>query len=121
MPRFRYTTPPVVFVASQPFLDAEEAWLWSHLCMAERDAGGVIQARLDGLGRVCAPVDVMLVARRLARVGRLAQDQLRVLMRFGARLLPPDPRIAAEAPAVPVWRAGLARLEPPLRAKGIVV
>jgi len=120
MPRFRYASRPVEQVAGEPFADAEEAWLWSHQCLADRGAGARIEPRTGGLGKVCSPLDVLITARRLALVGGLARDQFGVLMRFGARLLPPDPRDPAEAPAAATWQAALARLDETLRIKGFV-
>jgi hypothetical protein len=120
MSRQRYTPRPTPDVHGQPFPTAEEAWFWAVTTHDNIQAGARVRAGRSSLPRPCDARDVIGVVARLHRAGRLSRDHLEVLFRFGRRSSPPDPRVEEERPAERVWLDALARLLPPLEAKGIV-
>ena len=119
MPRFRYIPRGISQASSVPFADAEEAWFWFVRCHRVRRDG----ARLSGGAatvRPCDPDDIYRAVSRLARTGRIGQDHLHVLARFGLREAPPDPRRPDEVRAARLWAESLERLGSALREKAIV-
>jgi len=102
-------------VAGEPFPDAEAAWFW---CMREQLAAvGRAHRRAERPElRPCNATDVLRVAGRLARQGRLGRGHMRVLLHYGLQSLPPS---AAATAHRRLWEEALARLEGPLRVLGI--
>ena len=85
-----------------------------------RHSGARIVAGRGVMLRPCEPLDVLRVVDRLYRQRRLFLDHLRVLNFYGRRQSPPDPRRDQECRADSIWREAMLRIEPMLRAKGIV-
>jgi hypothetical protein len=99
------------------FASVADAWFWTM---------GALRARRDGTGgagdalkRPCDPDDVVRCLDRLYRTRRIDLRHARVLRVWGARQMAPDSRMASGRDAA-LWREALARLEQPLRHKGIV-
>jgi hypothetical protein len=87
------------------------------------------QARLDGArvaagrgrtSRPCEPGDIHRLVTRLYRLGRLRASHLRILVKYGLMMLPPDPLQPDRQEDCQVWDQAMARLEGPLQAKGII-
>ncbi|SDG67963.1 hypothetical protein [Roseospirillum parvum] len=106
--------------ATEPFADAEEAWLWFWHCQRLRDSRVRLERSGDRAGRPCDPDDIYRAVRRLQAAGRLGRGHLLVLVRYGQRQRPPDPRLPEEAVHADLWRAGLDRLHRALADKGLV-
>ena len=104
----------------RPFASAAEAWFWYMTCHQARLDGARIVAGAGSVGRPCEPADIRAVVVRLYHAGRLHGDHLRVMVRYGRGMLPPDPTRPALAKHARHWDEAMARLEPVLRAKGIV-
>ncbi len=113
-PVFRNTT------QCQPFTTAEDAWFWTMAALVARNDGARIVAGLGSVSRPCEPDDVVKCLDRLYRQRRIDLGHARVLRRFGERGVPPNARFAEERSAAALWREAMARLEWPLRIKGIV-
>lgn len=120
MPRDRFVPRPHVQLTTVPFGSAEEAWFWFMQAHEALRAGARIRAGESDVVRPCEPVDVLRVVDRLYRQRRLVRDHLCVMAHYGRRLMPPDPRRRREQRAHGLWDEALARLDPVLRAKGIV-
>jgi hypothetical protein len=103
-----------------PFESVEAAWFWFMQAHAARHEGARVRAGLAAVPRPCEPVDVLRVVDRLYRQRRLIRDHVAVLAHYGRRVMAPDPARRREARAHLLWREALARIEPALRAKGIV-
>lgn len=112
--------PPPPPRAEVPFASVEEAWFWFAEAQAARQEGARIRAGLALLPRPCEPLDILRVVDRLYRQRRLLRDHLLVLARHGRRHMAPDPTRRHEARDATLWREALDRLEPVLKAKGIV-
>lgn len=120
MARDRFAPRPLGNRPVDPFLNAEEAWMWFWQCQLAREEGARFVANAGRVGRPCDPDDVYRVAAGLHRARVLADRHLRVLARFGRRLAPPDGRVREERQDAGLWSEALEQLEEPLRAKGIV-
>jgi hypothetical protein len=84
--------------------------------MARRDGAGPVTS-LDAVARPCEPDDVVRCLDRLYRQRRIDLVHARVLRIWGERQMAPPARHHGE---LRVWREAMARLDWPLRQKGIV-
>ena len=116
----RFVPRPAAAVTLIPFTSPEEAWFWFVQAWEARSAGARVTAGLGETARPCEPVDILQTVDRLYRQRRLIRDHLCVLLHYGRRLSPPDPRRRAELRASGLWREAFDRLAPALRDKGIV-
>ena len=106
-------------IISEPFNNAEEAWLWFNRCEKVRREG----ARLEShalVARPCESDDIYRAVLGLARARRIGRWHLRVLAEYGRRELAPDPRLPEENVAARLWDEALDRLSTVLKRKGIV-
>ncbi len=113
--------PAVVSPATQPFDSAEHAWLWTMAALIARREGARYTANKGAVGRPCDPDDVVKCLDGLFRQRRIDLLHARILRIWGERQIAPSPAIAIEANDHRIWCEALARLEWPLRVKGIVV
>jgi len=120
MPRFRYVPRAASGAPSVPFADAEEAWFWFVRCHRVRREGARLSGGPADTTRPCDPDDIYRAVRSLAQAGRIGQDHLHVLSRFGLRERPPDRRRPGEFRAARLWAESLDGLAAVLRGKGIV-
>lgn len=104
---------------TEPFATADHAWLWFCQCQIARREGASFTST-GGFARPCDPDDIHRAVTALHRRGQLARAHLRVLGRYGLRLVPPDGRTQEEARDAILWRQALDRLADALRHKGIV-
>jgi len=116
----RFIPRPTVSVNLLPFGSPEEAWFWFVQAWEARQAGARVVAGLGEVARPCEPADVLQAVHHLYRQRRLIRDHLCVLLHYGRRLSPPDPRRRAEQRACDLWQEAFTRLAPVLRNKGIV-
>ena len=105
---------------TQPFGSAEEAWFWTMSALTARREGARSVAHAGLVVRPCEPDDVVRCLDALYQARRIDLAQARVLRVWGERGMAPDPRVRGEQAESEAWRAAVARLEWPLRAKGIV-
>ncbi len=103
-----------------PFQSAEEAWLWTMSALRARRDGARYTAGLGLAARPCEPDDIVRCLDGLYRRGRITLVHARILRVWGERQVSPNPCYATERCDFRLWEEGLRRLEPPLRAKGIV-
>lgn len=120
MARPKFSPRPTDEAPGEPFATAEEAWLWAVERYDSTLAGARPRAGRATVPRAGDPRDVVNAAARLVRSGRLTRAQLSVLFQCARANRPPDPRVPEERARLAVWRSALARLEPPLIAKGLV-
>ncbi len=103
----------------EPFLSAEEAWLWFSRCQLARLNGERFSAG-HGTARPCDPDDVYRAVDGLYRRRLLLKRHMEVLARFGTRLAPPDPWQGDEREQASLWDEAMDVLSPVLKTKGIV-
>lgn len=101
-----------------PFRSAAEAWFWTMGALrARRDGSG---RKASGVRRPCDPDDVVVCLDRLYRAEKITLQHARILRVWGERQVPPDASHHAECDEAQIWQEAVARLEWPLRVKGIV-
>lgn len=116
----KFVRKPLSDRASQPFVTAEEAWLWFSRCQLARLEGVRFTADAGDVARPCDPDDIYRAVDRLVRAGRLSPAHVSVLGRFGCRLAPPDPWAGDAAADAVCWGEAMAWLEDELRRREIV-
>ena len=103
---------------SVPFRSAAEAWFWTMgALLARREGSG---RSSGGVPRPCDPDDVVKSLDRLYCAGKIQLRHARILRIWGERQTPPDASHPGERVEFELWNEALARLEWPLRIKGIV-
>jgi len=110
---------PAERAVGQPFRSAAEAWFWTMAALSARHSG----ARRGGGGAVprpCVPDDILKSLDNLYRSGRIDLAHARILKVWGERGFVPDASRPAERAEAALWGQALARLEWPLRVKGII-
>jgi hypothetical protein len=104
---------------AQPFDSAEAAWFWTVSALAAREEGAsAAGGRL--VARPCDPDDVIRSLDSLYRAGGIGPAHAHALRRWGRRGLTPDPARPGDSGDVKLWREAMERLDPRLRARGIV-
>jgi hypothetical protein len=104
----------------RPFRSAEEAWLWTMAALQARRDGARYTANRGLVSRPCEPDDVMRCLDALYRARRIDLVHARILRAWGERQASPNPAYAVERCDFRLWQEALARLDWPLRVKGIV-
>lgn len=120
IPSASATQAPFSAEATQPFRDAEEAWLWTMAALMARREGARYSAGKGRVSRPCEPDDVVRCLDTLYRQRRLSLSHARILRIWGDRQMAPNPAFASEHTDSRLWREALERLEWLLRVKGIV-
>ena len=105
---------------TQPFNNAEHAWLWTMAALIARREGARYTANKGNVMRPCDPDDVVKCLDGLYRQRRIDLGHARILRIWGERQIAPSPVLAAEHYDYQLWSEALERLEWPLRVKGIV-
>jgi hypothetical protein len=105
---------------TQPFCNAQEAWLWTMAALIARREGARYSARKGLVTRPCEPDDVVKCLDGLYRQRRIDLSHARILRIWGERQMAPSVAVAAEGHDHRLWVEALERLEWPLRVKGIV-
>jgi hypothetical protein len=106
--------------AGQPFASAADAWFWYMACHQATIDGARIVAGRGLVARPCEPADIHLATLKLLRSGQLRPHHLRIMVRYGRMMMPPDPGRAPQARDWTLWREAMAELTVALTAKGIV-
>ena len=109
---------PVRSVPTEPFRNAEQAWLWTMAALLARHAGASRPG--GGVPRPCEPDDVILCLDGLYRRKRIDLAHARVLRTWGERGMPPDGRLPAERREARLWAEAMDLLDWPLRVRGII-
>ena len=105
---------------TQPFDNAEQAWLWTMAALIARREGARYTANKGAVTRPCDPDDVVKCLDGLYRQKRIDLAHARVLRTWGERQIAPSSMVAAERHDQRLWAEALERMEWPLRVKGIV-
>src|SRR3954469_21663754 len=105
---------------TEPFSSAEEAWFWTMAALVARRDGARIVAGAGLVTRPCEPDDVVKCLDRLYRQRRIDLQHARILRIWGERQQAPDPRYPREKGDWRLWREAMARMDWPLRVKGII-
>lgn len=122
MPTTRIQPRPVfVPPGAVPFTDVNEAWFWAMQAHQAMLDGARIRAGQALLPRPCEVTDILRVVDRLFRQRRLLREHLLVLARYGRLSMAPERDRAHEAADWLLWNEALERMEPLLRAKGIIL
>lgn len=104
----------------QPFAAAEEAWLWTMAALSARREGARYSANKGLVSRPCDPDDIVKCLDGLYRQQQITLAHARVLRLWGERQIAPSPKAVVEQNDHRLWVEALARLEWPLRIKGII-
>ena len=120
MTQRRYIPKPLDQADGQPFVNAEEAWLWFAACQIARIDGIRPVAGDCAIPRPCDPDDIYRAVQRLTRQHRIGPAHIAVLGRFAVRQQPPAPEDGDGAGQATLWAEALDHLETELRRKGIV-
>lgn len=105
---------------TEAFRSAEEAWFWTMAALTARRDGARIVSGAGLVTRPCEPDDVVKCLDRLYRQRRIDLQHARILRIWGERQQAPDPRYPREKGDWRLWREAMARMDWPLRVKGIV-
>jgi hypothetical protein len=105
---------------TEPFRDAEEAWMWTMAALMARREGARYSANQGKVVRPCEPDDVVKCLDNLYRQRRIDLVHARVMRVWGERQIAPNPALPRERCDWRLWREAMDRLEWPLRIKGIV-
>jgi hypothetical protein len=111
---------PVASPDIQPFVNAEDAWLWTMAALIARRDGARYTANKGLFKRPCDPDDVVKCLDALYRQRKIDLNHARILRIWGERQIAPSQIIASERHDHRLWIEALARLEWLLRVKGIV-
>lgn len=103
-----------------PFADADEAWIWTMGCLMARRQGARFGANKGSISRPCEPDDVVKCLDALYRRRRIDLLHARILRVWGERQAAPNPTFPSEKADWRIWKEAMARLEWPLRMKGII-
>ena len=98
------------------FDSAEEVWFWFCLCESVergRSGGGFWT-------RPCETSDVAIIVKRLVREGKITQNHLRVLSKYGLEQMPPCEAFGASSTDCFLWKSALFEMEKVFRQKSIV-
>lgn len=106
---------------THPFANAEEAWFWYLACHEAKLEGARVVAGRGAIARPCDPQDIYLAAARLLDGGHLRPHHLRVMIRYGRAMLPPDPDRPHHQLDLLHWREAMSRLGGALKARGIMM
>lgn len=120
MGRERYMPRALGAAMGEPFLSAEDAWLWFSRCQVARIEGVRPAAGRGAEVRPCEPDDIYRAVMALVRRRVLMRGHLAVLGRFGVKAAPPDPWSGDTPGDAALWAEALDRLATVLRGKGIV-
>ena len=99
--------------AAAPFRSVEAAWFWTARALQASPAAERTPAP-------CRVEDVVKCLDTLYRQRRIDLLHARILRIWGLRGVGPNPAWARERSDWRIWREALARLDGPLRARGIV-
>jgi len=113
--------PAFVPPGAVPFTDVNEAWFWAMQAHQAMLDGARVRAGQALLPRPCEAADIMRVVDRLFRQRRLLREHLLVLARYGRLFMAPERDRAREATDWRLWNEALERMQPVLRAKGIIL
>lgn len=102
------------------FKSAEEAWFWFVSAQTARNEGAKISSGEGEFARPCEPLDIARALNRLRLTRRVSFDQLKVLVHYGVRHLPPDPTRPPESMRAVMWEDAMTALQSALVARGIV-
>ena len=111
---------PAARSRTEAFRSVEEAWFWTMAALTARRDGARIVSGAGLVQRPCEPDDVVKCLDRLYRQRRIDLQHARILRIWGERQQAPDPRAPREGGDARLWREAMARLDWPLRVKGIV-
>jgi hypothetical protein len=105
---------------TEAFRSVEEAWFWTMAALTARRDGARIVSGAGLVTRPCEPDDVVKCLDRLYRQRRIDLQHARILRIWGERQQVPDPRYPRERGDSRLWREAMARMDWPLRVKGII-
>lgn len=120
MSRFPAPLEAMSAARTQPFRDAEEAWIWTMSALVARREGARYSANKGAVSRPCEPDDVVKCLDTLYRQRRIDLAHARILRIWGERRTAPNPAYASERGDHRLWCEALERLEWLLRVKGII-
>lgn len=104
---------------TEKFQNAEQLWFWFVYSKAVR--GGFTRSYGCATRRPCELVDVETLVTKLYLSGRLTDEQLAVMKRFGDRRRAPHQYIWSENRAAELWRRAMDEINTAACARGWII
>ena len=102
----------------RPFETAEHAWFWCCFCESKKESKEH-RAGKDW-GAPCETSDILIVLKRLVHAGKITQQHLKTLSKFGLLQAPPHPLFGASLYECRLWKEAMDAFFEPLLSKGII-
>ncbi len=101
---------------AEKFHNAEQMWFW--FVYSKSVQSGLVQNHRAGARRVCELLDVETLITKLYLAGRLTDEQLAVMKKFGDRRRAPHQYIWSENHDAYVWNCAMDVIENAARKNG---
>lgn len=100
----------------EKFHNAEQMWFW--FVYSKSVQSGLAQHRRPGTRRICELLDVETMITKLYLSGRLSEEQLAVMKKFGDKRRAPHQYIWAENHDAYLWNGAMQVIENAARKNG---
>lgn len=101
----------------EPFQNAEQLWFWFLYSKSVRN-NNFLRANAHPTRRPCEILDVETLITKLYLAGKLTQEQLLIMKKFGDRRRAPHQHIWAENKAAEQWKNAMGILDLAARQRG---
>lgn len=101
---------------AEKFQNAEQLWFW--FLYSKSVQNGFLRTRTNCTKRPCELLDVESLITKLYLSGRLTEEQLDVMKKFGDRRRAPHQYIWSENRAADLWRRAMLVLENAAKQRG---
>lgn len=102
--------------AAEKFQNAEQLWFWFLYSKSVR--GGFVRPNTSAIRRPCELLDVETLITKLYLSGRLTDEDLTIMKKFGDRRRAPHQHIWSENRAAAVWARAMMVLNKAAKANG---
>lgn len=103
-------------IMPEKFQSGEQLWFW--FLYSKSVQSGFVRNAAHSTRRPCELVDVEALITKLYLAGRVTEEQLFVMKKFGDRRRAPHQHIWAENRAAELWRNAMETIENAARARG---
>lgn len=103
-------------IMTEKFQNAEQLWFWFLYSRSVRS--GFVRTAGNPTRRPCELLDVESLITKLYLAGRLNDEQLAVMKKFGDRRRAPHQYVWAENRAADLWRRAMDTIEAAARGRG---
>lgn len=103
---------------SDKFQNAEQLWFWF---LYSKSIQNGFNHNHSSIKRPCELLDVETLITKLYLSGKLSEEQLNVMKRFGDKRRAPHQYIYSENKSAALWQSAMETLEKYARAKGWII